>query len=114
MEEKLLALKTLGFNYITRNMLGELSAWKVKPKRVIFCTTDKAEEALRIYGEDTSINAVDVEEKPETGYQIGLCSFAFSKFYDSDFQKYAWIPLCDTNNEFKDITWENSPFEIPS
>lgn len=114
MDGKLKALKTLGFNYITRNMDGKLCAWMVEPQRSIYCTKDKADDARKTYGEDTIIDCFESKDECKSRYIIGCCSFVFSRKIDyKDLWDYGWLQLYDPNNEFKDITWENSPFEIP-
>lgn len=114
MEEKLKALKTLGFNYITRDMDGVLCAWFVKPQRFIYCSEDRIDEAKEIYGKDAIINYFFTETESDSRYIISCCSFVFPRKEDC---KHLWdygrFQLYDPKNEFSQITWENSPFNIP-
>lgn len=109
MEEKLKALKTLGFNYITRSMNGMLMAWDKEPTRYITCQFNKRKDARRKYGEKARIDPYGYKDYKEVdGYFTDFCVFV-----GIDDIKYRSFELYDSNNEFKGITWENSPFEIP-
>lgn len=112
MKEKLLALKTLGFNYITRDMDNRIFAWINKPQRLILCAESKKDEIYKKYGKETILNYITPENEQEEN-SIRYGSFVFSRIEKQiDFWDYEHFQLRDPDNEFKDITWENSPFEI--
>lgn len=113
MNEKLSALKTLGFNYITRDKDNRLIAWMNRPQRFILCAKRKKDEMLKKYGEETILNYYDPEnEEEENCMRHG--SFVFSRIEPRlDLWDYDRILLYDPNNDFKDIAWDNSPFKIP-
>lgn len=119
MEEIILkALKMRGFNYITRDMDGTLIAWKRKPIRYTGCPI--GEEERRTRSLDGRIDAYSFE-------QAGIEQFGTIKAYcglegiflrsekdmEQQFREYGDFMLCNANGLFKNITWDNSPFEIP-
>lgn len=118
MKEKLQALKTLGFNYVTRDMGGKLIAWMDKPYRVVYCTQEKEKEAREKYGEDAEIEIVkNHEELDEAKMDNGYCKkYCFFGVPDIDLEckafGYGHFELYDPYNDFAEIKWENSPVEI--
>lgn len=117
MNEKLVALKTLGFNYITRDMDGVLKAWTHKPTRNVVCVIGKSEELRGKFGEETRVEEARSygKEKEETkdGIYVKHSNFCCWKCDNTNMWKYQSIFINESNDDFEEITWDNSPFEIP-
>ena len=117
-EKKCKALKVLGFNYIARDMNGRLVAWMNRTVRRINCLEEYEEKVKEKYGLETSVGYDYIEEDEldewTDGIHINMSSFQCSEDDDKDIKmwSYGHFELLEENNEWDDITWENSPYKI--
>ncbi|WP_097006704.1 hypothetical protein [Lacrimispora amygdalina] len=121
LRRRCVALKELGFRYLTRDMDGRIVAWMNKPNRVVYCLAEIEDQAKDAYGEETfyfNTHLSDYDGEDDNmirdGYDTKFCSFSCSKEDDREPHLYSTghLELFDKNNDFKLITWENSPVEI--
>ena len=106
------ALKELGFNYITRDMNGNIAAWKRKPVRSVTVLKGYESSALERF-KDANIYDIDPKEDENYSYQDGL-NVDFSWFTRSkgDNEDSSMVHLDKSDKDFDDVTWENSPYAL--
>ena len=117
-KEKLEALKTLGFEYITRDMDGKLTAWMNRPTRIVTCLEENKEKVIEDYGLETKICIESIDEYDDLdewkdGFFTTMSRFNFSeKDFDESIVSTGHFELLEISNEFVEITWQNSPYKI--
>lgn len=111
-EEKFQALKTLGFNYLTRDMDGKCQAWVIKPVRIVTILR----EFLNDYANKFKDADLRIEEEQDeddeyvNGYHVYYCSFQCSRGDKGWFYNNYTLDTKDT--DFAGILWENEPYEL--
>lgn len=106
------ALKTLGFKYITRNMNGDICAWKILPIRSLSVIRGYENDAIEKY-KGSIINDIedDMDDSYEykDGYNVSYCWFIRGR---EDNAIDSMIHLDKNDRDFENITWENSPYML--
>lgn len=107
---KINALKSLEFNFITRDENGELNAWIEKPIKIIYVNSKEWKEPILENNIFTKFECYDTNDK--NFYQNDYLGYWGRNINESpEIFLYGRIYLKD-DNEYKDITWENGIYEI--
>lgn len=106
------ALRVLGFKYITRDMNGNVTAWKSRPVRSLSVTEGYEKQAMMDYPDAVITDIVrqkDKESNYADGYDVEFCWFSRA---ESDTADDSILHINKSDEDYKEVTWKNSPYVL--
>lgn len=108
---KIEALRTLGFKFITRDINGTLTGWVNIPKRVIYCLETMEEYYKKKYPDAIIYTTEKDEDDEEIEWKDGIY-LSCTGYERTDSVDLNTIIHLKNDNEYNNISWEGGIVEI--